>query len=351
MTSGVQPLNRFGSAEPSLWLWLTLFYGLRHIPYLMPIARQMLGDWTALEANAYFLPSSLVSLLLFYTWFNRIPEAGSLWRFIWRWGRWLLIAAYLWALGVLLWLNWSVMLRSDHRYFEALLVLAAIDVTSLAYLLLSQQIRSVFSEFPAPVDVASQREADRLKAKARQQLVRDARINALIANTPEQAAIEAHWRAEVVKLPESALPWLELSVLAYQCGQFEQALCLMQQAHDCEPQNALVLRNLCELLRQKKRLSRAIEYGEQAVYLAPKDEIARINLAQALVDDGKLDRALTEYHRVLDLNPHHVHTWMTLAALLLQQDRKADAGAALDAVLLLEPENVQAKILKSNLSA
>lgn len=343
--------DRYSCIKVSALLWVLLFYLFVPFLCLMPVIRQMLGPWTELEADIWFWPASLINFVLLYTWFNRIPEAGLFWRLVWRWGRWLLITAYLWSLAVLLWINLPVLLRPDHRQFEALLVLATTDVVALAYLLVSKRVRAVFAEFPVPVDMAAQREADKLKAKARQQLVRDARINAPIANTFEQAAIEAHWRAEMVKLPESALPWLELGVLAYQCGQIEQALCLMEQALEREPQSALILRNLCELLRQQKRLSRAIEYGEQAVSLAPKDEIARINLAQALVDDGKLDRALTEYHRVLDLNPRHVHAWMNLAALLLQQNRKPDAEAALDAVLLLEPENVQAKILKSNLSA
>lgn len=327
---------------------LILLYGFRPILYLMPVIRQMLGPWTELEANAWYLPASLVSVLLLYTWFNRIPEAGAFWRWVWRWGRWFLLGAYGWSAGVLLWLNAPVLLRPDHRHFEALLILLLIDLAAMGYLLRSVAVHRVFAEFPQPLDAAAVREAANAKAQERQRFARAVRLDAPVALTDEQAQIEAYWRAEAAKNPSQALPWLELGVLAYQCGKTEQALTFMEQAHDCEPENPLVLRNLCELLRQKGRLSKAIAYGQQAVGLAPNDEIARLNLAQALVDDKKLDQAITEYHRVIDLNPHHVQTWLNLAVLLVQQGRKVDAEVALDAVLLIHPGHEQAMSIKNS---
>lgn len=349
MPNSTQSINRFGCAEPAFLLWLVLFYGLRHIPYFMPVIRQMLGSWTELEANVWYFPASLISFLLLYTWFNRIPEAGSFWRWIWRWGRAFLMLAYLWSLGVLVWLNSAVFLRTDHHYFDAAVILFAIDLLALAYLAKSKQVREVFASFPQPVDLEAQRNEAKERAASRQQLVRHARLNAPIAQTKEQQSLEAHWRSEISLQPASALPWLELGVLAYQCGQQEQALALMEEALALEPSNPVVLRNLCELLRQKGRLAQALDYGRKAVEAAPGDEISRLNLAQALVDDKKLDQAITEYHRVIDLNPHHVQAWMSLAALLLQQGRKADADAALVAVLLVEPGHEQAIALKKTL--
>lgn len=343
-------VNRFGCAEPGALLWAILLYGVSNSLYLMPVIRQMLGPWSELLASPLYLVSDALMAVLLYTWFNRIPESGTGYRWIWRQGRWILLSSYAWSLAVLLWANQAVILRADHRHFDALLILAAIDIAVLAYLLGSQRLRAVFAEFPEPIDPAEQRAAVKAKATARQQFVQEARLSASIARTAEQEAIETHWRAETLKEPDAALPWLELGVLAYQCGQVEQAQTLMERALDCEPQNPVVLRNLCELLRQQKRLSRAIEYGEQAVSLAPNDEITRLNLAQALVDDKKLDRAIAEYHRVLELNPQHVQTWMNLAVLLLKQGRKADAQAALEALLLIDPGNEQVIVLRNQMS-
>lgn len=328
---------------------LLLIYSFCHVLYLMPPIRQLLGSWTELEASTWYLPASLIGLLLLYTWFNRIPEAGPFWRLIWRWGRALLIVAYLWSLTVLLWLNNAVLLRVDHRYFEAVLILVSIDLVALAFLAKSQHVREVFASFPQPVDLVKQRKGERAKALARQQLMREARLYAPIAQTEEQQRIEAYWRAEISAQPDRALPWLELGVLAYQCGQTGQSLTFMEEALAFEPGNPVVLRNLCELVRQKGRVSQAIEYGRQAVDADPKDEIARLNLAQALVDNRDINGAIEQYHRLLDINPHHVQGWLNLAMLLQHQGRKEDATAACDAVILIEPGNERAGLIKAQL--
>lgn len=315
----------------------------------MPVIRQMLGSWTELEANAWYVPASLISFLLLYTWFNRIPEAESFLRSVWRNGRWLLVIAYLWSFGVLLALHEAVLLRTDHRHFEAMLILLLIDSLAIGYLSGSRSVRRLFAEFPVVVDSAAERDAAKSKVEDRQQFAREVRLTTAIAQTPEQESREAYWRSEAAKHPATARPWIELGVLAYECGQTVQALTMLEQARDHEPQNLVVLRNLCELWRQKGRLQKAVDYGQQAVEQAPDDEIARLNLAQALVDDKQIERAISEYHRILDLNPQHTQTWMNLAVLLLQQERRADALVALDAVLLIESGNEQAKTLKKQL--
>lgn len=347
--SSAYSINRFGSVDPGFVLVFFLLYCLRHILYLMPVFQQMLGSWTELEASVWFFPASLISFLLFYTWFNRIPEAGIFWRWVWRWGRALLVVAYLWSLGVLIWFNSAVLLRMDHRHFEAAWVLVCIDLLALAYINWSKQVHAVFASFPQLVDLEAQRNEAKEKAASRQQLMRDARLNAPIAQTTEQQSLEAHWREAILSQPRSSLPWLELGVLAYQCGRQEQALTLMEEALTLEPSNPVVLRNLCELLRHKGRLTQALDYGRQAVEADPQNEIARINLAQALVDQNAYDEAIFQYHRLLDINPHHIQGWLNLANLLLHQNRKEDANVALDAVLLIEAENQQAMMLKEHL--
>ncbi len=339
-------VDRYGCISLPANLCFVFIYTLRHILYLMPVFRQMLGSWTELEASAWYFPASLISFLLLYTWFNRIPAAGPFWRWIWRWGRVFLIVAYLWSLGVLVWLNSAVLLRTDHRHFDAALVLIGIDLLALGYLAKSKALRAVFASFPQPLDLDKQRDEAKAKAQSRQQFMRAALLSAPIAQTLEQQAIETHWRAAISAHPAQAKPWLELGVLAYQCGASEQALTLMEEALAHEPANPVVLRNLCELLRQKGRVSQAVDYGRQAVEANPGDEIARLNLAQALVDQRAFDEAIVQYHRLLDINPHHVQGWLNLAMLLQHQGRKEDAGVALDAVLLIEPDNERAVMMK-----
>ena len=329
---------------------LLIYVGLP-ILYLMPVMQQTFGRWVEVGASVWFLPASLISFLLIYTWFNRIPESGSLLRAFWRSGRSILIAAYLWSLGVLLWINYPILFRQEHRDFYLILVLAAVDIAAILYLLLAKYARKFFSEFPEPVDFQTQQNVVKEKALAREQFAREARLSAPVARTADQQAVEAHWRAEALKEPDAALPWLELGVLAYQCGKGAQALALMEKALQCDADNPIVLRNLCELYRQQRQLTRAAELGVRAVELAPADTVARLNLAQVYVDDKKFDEAMNQYHRVLELEPKHVQTWLNMAILLLQQERRTDALAALDAVLLIDPESERAKDFKRSLQA
>lgn len=341
--------NRYGSTEPSVWLWLILFNGLAHLLWLMPVFRQMVGSWSEVAASPAYLPGVVVILVLLYTWFNRIPAAGVVLRSIWHYGRSILIAAYIWFMFCLILLHGSALFRTDHGHFSAVLILLLINLVIISYLWASTSARRVFADFPLPSDLALGREAAKSKAQERQKFAREVRLSTPVAQNAEQEKIEVHWRAEALRHPEQARPWIELGVLAYECGQTEQALTMMEHAEACEPDNPVVLRNLCEILRQKGRLTKAIGYGRKAVTMAPRDEIAHLNLAQALVDDGKADLALSEYHRVLELNPQDAKTWLNMVVLLVRQERQADALAALEAVLLIEPENDQAMAIKEHL--
>lgn len=345
-----QKPDRLVYADPTVFLGLLLVYALRHILYLMPVVRQMLGSWTEVEADAWFLPGDFVAIILFYTWFNRIPEAGSGFRVIWRYGRQLLMLVYLWSAGCLVWLNKAALLNPDHRHFSETVVLLALDLFVIAYLWRSPQIKAVFASFPAP-DQAEQLKAAAVEsANAKRQLMEEAKLVAPITvdGSPE-AAQENHLRALITAEPTNAMAWFELGVLAYQQQKPDQSLVLMRKALTCDTQNAIILRSLCELNRQQGRVADAVRYGQEAVTLAPDDEIAHLNLALALTGHKDPDAALTHYHRVIDTNPRNVQAWLNMAVLLAQQGRRDDAVVALDAVLLIEPGNVQAKGLRKQL--
>lgn len=328
---------------------LSLWYLVFPIFSFAPVIRQMLGSWTELEASAWSLPASLVGVLLIYTAFNRVPEAGSFLRWVWKWGRWLLVGAYVWSALALLTLNAPVLLRADHRHFDAMLVLLSINLLAVGYLLLSASARHFFANFPTADAVAAQEAAVKMQAQDRQRFMRDAQLASPVAQTPEQEHVESHWRAEIKRDERQALPWLELGVLAYQCGKGTQALALMEQALQCETNNPIILRNLCELYRQQKQLARATDLGIRAVELAPTDTVARLNLAQVYVDAGRADQALNQYHRVLEFDPQDVQTWFNMAVLLFRQGRRLDAAEALDAVLLIDPLHEHARSLKNSL--
>lgn len=349
MNTARSPGRNFNEVPKKALVGLSIGYLVFPIFSFMPIIRQMLGSWAELESSAWTLPASLVGLLLIYTAFNRVPGAGSLLRCLWKWGRWLLVGAYVWSAVVLLATNSSVLFRDGHHHLELMLVLLTTDLLAAGYLLVSVSARQFFAHFPTAEDVAAQEQAVKKQEQERHLFKREAQLAAPIAQTPEQERMESHWRAEINRDEHQALPWLELGVLAYHCGKGAQALTLMEKALRCDADNPIVLRNLCELYRQQKQISRALEHGVRALELDPNDSVARLNLAQAYVDDRKLDQAINQYHRVLELEPQHVQTWLNMAILLLRQGRQLDAAAALDAVLLLDPQNERAVSLKRSL--
>lgn len=342
-------VNRFGCLEPGFVLWVLFFYPVRFVLYLMPVIRQMLGSWTEVESSIWYMPASVVSLLLLYTWFNRIPDSGLFWRWVWHRGRWVLLCGYLWSACLLLWLNSSVWQRTDHRHFEAVVVLLLINILAIHYLLVSKRVRQVFSEFPQAIDSQSQRVADESKAVGRQQWVRQARLHTPIAQNDTQQTVEAHWRAEAAKDPLMALPWIELGVMAYQNGQHDLALAMMEHAQACEPDNPLVLKNLGEIYRQQGIVQRALVCGRRVVELWPNDATARLHLALALTDAQDIKSATAQYHKLIELEPQNVQAWCALAALLLKVQRLEDAKIAIDAIRLLDAEHPAIKAYEATL--
>ncbi|WP_162049983.1 tetratricopeptide repeat protein [Fluviibacter phosphoraccumulans] len=335
---------------PPVLIWLFLLYALRHTFYLMPVIRQMLGNWSELEANPWFLPGDFVTVVLLYTWFNRIPEAGPVLRGIWRYGRSLLMFAYLWSAACLIGLNWRLIINPEHRHFDAVMVLLALDLLVIAYLVLSQQVKAVFADFPAP-DQAEQLKAAAIEAVNAKRKLRESALLAAPIATDESPLVakEAQLRQLLTTEPTNAMAWFELGVLAYQKQKPDHAMTLIRKALECDAQNPIVLRSLCELCRQQGKLVDAVRYGKEAITFAPQDEIAHLNLALAYTDIKNPIAATEHYHRVIDANPHNLQAWLNLAASLAQQKRYRDALVAVDAVLMVQPNQQQAQMLRKNI--
>lgn len=336
--------------ESSRLVLLIALFALRHLLFLMPVIRQMLGSWTEVDANTWFLLGDFVAVVLLYTWFNRIPEAGRGFRLIWQLGRKLLVFAYLWSAGCLIWLNKPTLLNTEHRHFAAAVLLLALDLVIVAYLFRSYQVKAVFAIFPPPDQNEQLKAAATESTNARRQLMESAKLAIPIAaeGSPE-AVQESQLRAMIAAEPTNAMAWFELGVLAYQHQKADQSLAMMRKAHSFDAQSPVVLRSLCELSRQQGRVADAVRFGKEAVALAPADEIAQLNLALALTDYRDPESALTHYHRVIDVNPHNIQAWLNMGVLLVQQNRQEDAIAAIDAVLLLEPGHSHAQAIRKTI--
>lgn len=167
-----------------------------------------------------------------------------------------------------------------------------------------------------------------------------------------------------------------LGVIAHQCNQQPLAAELIERAISRNNGVALFHANLCEILRQLKRLDQAITHGERAVALEPRMAMAHSNLGVAYFDRKDYDRAeacqqraialdpnfapslnnlgsirrerkdkaaaLDWYRKAATANPNYLEPLSNLGALLLEEDRIDEAAEALEKALGLNPNFAEA---------
>ena len=159
----MKPPTRFNPAEYDddgtlrigQLLWLTMLYLSRHLLLLMIGAvSSLIGSRNGLDSSALatlysapqFLLASLPALLLIAAAIRRSPRAGKLPRWVWRHGKWWLLAAAIIDLLLL-----GIALTSGHQHLNELHGLwGVIDLYVLAYVLRSRRLPLVFADFPAP---------------------------------------------------------------------------------------------------------------------------------------------------------------------------------------------------------
>jgi len=100
-----------------------------------------------------FLGCSLPALLVGVAWFRRVPSSGRLTKFIWSWGRWLMILSA--VLDIVARLTFG--LHPDRGITPFLLMF---DGVIVCYLFIAPRARDVFADFPL-ADDPNKRSANR----------------------------------------------------------------------------------------------------------------------------------------------------------------------------------------------
>jgi hypothetical protein len=141
--------DRYGVLKAPLAFLPMILYLLKY-PLLLTLPVMPNADYLAKLAQQQFdwglLLSSLPPLLVLAAFIRRAPKGGPRIRWIWRHGRRLLLSAVIWELALLI----VYSLIGRRQIDEVLLLFGYIDLMLLAYLLRSQRLRDMFTEFPAP---------------------------------------------------------------------------------------------------------------------------------------------------------------------------------------------------------
>ena len=119
----------------------------------------------------------------------------------------------------------------------------------------------------------------------------------------------------------------------------EQAFAEFERAVALEPNSALASTSMSMALRYMGRHKEALEYAERAVRLNPKptDFFLR-NLGIAYLFNGRYEQAIKSFKTVLDMSPGDISTYVNLAVAYVKAGQLAEARAAVERVIRLNPK-------------
>jgi tetratricopeptide (TPR) repeat protein len=141
-------------------------------------------------------------------------------------------------------------------------------------------------------------------------------------------------------------------------GNQVEALAALDRALELNPRYIEAYLNRAVLLNDMGRSEEARASFERAEVLGRPDESgfpamvanrlanAHASLAGEYRAAGALDEAIAQYERALALRPAFADIRLALARALIERGRVADAGAALDAVLEIRPDWLDAMLLR-----
>lgn len=146
-------------------LWFILIYGIRHFFFLAAAKLMPLEvgatPWIDLQVHIHLILSDLPALLVLIATGHRIPDAVHLMRLIWRHGHLVLVCSYLLGIAFFINLHMDTIGNYNSSNFIAALFVLLPDVAIIGYLLRSELVRDIFSEFPEPLSENETKSAEK----------------------------------------------------------------------------------------------------------------------------------------------------------------------------------------------
>ncbi len=155
------------------------------------------------------------------------------------------------------------------------------------------------------------------------------------------AAREA-FAAAVAHDPDFADGWINLGVVAKECGDLGAADDSFQKALALHPDDPVIHNNYGNVLLALRRLEDAIASYRRAIGLKPDYVDAKVNLALAYREAGDAGKSLTELEGVVDAHPDHVAALNSLGNALRHAEQFARAHEVLQKAISLDPNHAEA---------
>ena len=160
----------------------------------------------------------------------------------------------------------------------------------------------------------------------------------------EQALLEL-----AANQPQSLGPQLSLAELYFQNQKPEASLPYAEEAARIAPERAQTFLLISEIHDEMQHPEKMIEPLQEAVRLEPNFYAARLNLAYAFNKTGQSSRAEEQASWCLRRNSRDVAALRILASAARDMGRLEDAERNLKAALLIEPDNLDCRILETDL--
>ena len=128
-------------------------------------------------------------------------------------------------------------------------------------------------------------------------------------------------------------------------GRYEEARRLLLEAHRLDPCYAYIQLNLSSLEANEGRRDESLAWTEDALRCQPRLSLAHYYHARALERVGRADEALDEYRNTTAIDDQHADSWQSQGRLLEERAAWAEAAAAYDRALAVDPSDAQAAML------
>lgn len=140
------------------------------------------------------------------------------------------------------------------------------------------------------------------------------------------------WQQELLESASYLRAWASEKA---QQGSYGEAIALLSQLLNRNPQNAIDYNNRGLVYFQARQFDQAIADYNKALELNPRLAKAYNNRANYYAATGDLEAAIADYDQALDFNPSYVRAWLNRGITLRDLERYSEAIENFDIALLL----------------
>lgn len=170
------------------------------------------------------------------------------------------------------------------------------------------------------------------------------RYGMLLIDSKTPAAAVVRLKEAVNDFPRSAYLWLGLGVAQFYDSKFTDSQISLEKALSFNPKLVPALAYLAAIKISGGQSAAAVQYYERALVLDEKSAILHYLLADALLNDAGADTTKIEKHlrRAIELDVRIAAAHLALGRLYVRQKLYAEAAAAFEKTVALEPNRAEA---------